>query len=102
MIHVDVIHRTCATGSRADSTVNYLSRLIFYDGLTMAAQDGLSLDERVRASMAAEQLGLGEDLLVEELRLAALEPRLRRRLRLAARAHHRAKQALQQQHPSVS
>ena len=49
------------TGSRADSTVNYLSRLIFYDGLTMAAQDGLSLDERVRASMAAEQLGLTED-----------------------------------------
>ena len=61
------------------SATGLIGRYIFYDGLTMAAQDGISLDERVRAGRAAEILGLSEGESEEVKEVVEAEEMLRQR-----------------------
>jgi hypothetical protein len=74
---LDKIKAVRPTGSQV---ANGVQRLLLYDGLTMASQDGFSLDERVRASRAAEILALDELTEVEPLKeLVAAEEMLQKR-----------------------
>ena len=63
--------------SAADGTP--IKRLLYYDALTMATQDHLSLDEKLRGNRVAELLALSEDEKSEIEGVVSLEERIRQR-----------------------
>jgi hypothetical protein len=76
----ELLQFDCRAASTGSQVANGVQRLLLYDGLTMASQDGFSLDERVRASRAAEILALDELTEVEPLKeLVAAEEMLQKR-----------------------
>lgn len=66
-------------GGAARPLQDAVQRLLFYDGLTMAAQDGFSLDERMRAGRAAELLGLADEVVERLKAVVAAEEQLQQR-----------------------
>ena len=53
--------------------------MVYYDAVTMACQDGFTLDERVRAMRAAQLLGLTDDIRLDLEELCEAEDALRKR-----------------------
>ena len=62
-----------------ESSSNEIARLVYYDALTLATQDGFTLDERVRASRSATILGLSEEMRIQIEELVEKEDALRKR-----------------------
>ena len=60
-------------------TAKAVSQMVYYDAVTMACQDGFTLDERVRAMRAAQLLGLTDDIRLDLEELCEAENALRKR-----------------------
>ena len=62
-----------------EQTTKAVSQMVYYDAVTMACQDGFTLDERVRAMRAAQLLGLTDDVRLDVEALCEAEDALRKR-----------------------